>query len=343
MSDSNQKITEILEQYKEYLKTDEAKKHLQVMEDEKKEVHELMEKLSQMDRKSDEFSEYVLFGLLPYTKTKVAKRVSLFPAFMNIKAFFKEYKYTEEEWNLIADKIYKLCNNFKDDPSELAKYIKEFSKDKYSRRLQCGSLTPVLFCINDDYPIVNNRAIRAIRSLKIILGEKEKLSQKFLDYPDNIKKIDSLVEKLGFELLKDRNYQDLFFYWYDSEILSEERRTKKAEIEEGETATETEEEVKRSEIDIKKFIEQVDLEKGYDFTPHSLGDPQRIKINTIISLSSKARWVLPHFQRYFDWTKKNVRDFWESIFNDYYVGSFLLWDTDRTPELGVTDIRYHQE
>ena len=338
MSESKQKISEIFDQYKKYLETDEAKKHLQVMEDEKKEIHELMENLSHMDKKSEEFTELLLFGLLPYTKTKVAKRVSLFPAFMNIKAFFKEYNYTEKEWNIVANKIYELCNNFKNDPKGLPEYIGEFTKDKYSRRLQCGSITPILFCINDNYPIINNRAIRTFRSLKIILKEREKLSQKLVDYTENIKKVDRLVEQLRFKLLKDRNYQDLFFYWYDSEILSEERRTKKEEIEAGETATETEEEVKRVEIDIKQFLEQVDIEKGFDFTPHSLGDPQRIKINNIISLSSKARWVLPHFQRYFDWNKNNVRDFWESIFNDYYVGSFLLWDTDKTPELGIQPI-----
>jgi hypothetical protein len=204
--------------------------------------------------------------------------------------------------------------------------------------LQCGSLTPILFCINDKYPIVNNRAIRTFRSIKLILGEKEKLSQKLRDYPDDIKKIDRLVGQLGLELLKDRDHQDLFFYWYDSEILSEERRAAKAETEEGETATETEEEVKREQIDVKEFIEQVNLEEGFDFTPHSLGDPQRIKINQIISFSSKARWVLPHFQRYFDWKKNDVRDFWESIFNDYYVGSFLVWETDRNPELGIQPI-----
>ena len=200
MSDSNQKIVEILDQYKEYLETDEAKNHLKDMEDEKKAVQELMEKLSQMDRKSEEFTEFVLFGLLPYNNTKVAKRVSLFPAFMNIKAFFKEYDYTEEEWNLIADRVYELCNYFKNDPSGLPEYIDEFTKDKYSRRLQCGSITPILFSINDNYPIVNNRAIRAFRSLKIILGEKEKLSQKLIDYTENIKQIDSLVKQLGFKL-----------------------------------------------------------------------------------------------------------------------------------------------
>lgn len=338
MTNSEDKIKSILKQYEKYLKTEKAKEHLNTMKKEKIEVQEIMDKLTHMDKKSAEFTELVLYGLLPYSNSKVAKRVSLFPAFMNIKTFFKEYNYSEKEWNLIANRIYNLCSKFKENPKNLSLYIIEFSKDQYSRRLQCGSITPILFAINDNYPIVNNITIRSFRSIKLILGEREKLSQKLIDYIDNIKKINKLVEQLGLELLKDHNFQDLFFYWYDSEILSEERRAEKEEAEEGETATETEEEVKREEVDIKQFIEQVNIEKGFNFTPHSLGDPQRIRINQIISLSSRAQWVLPHFQRYFDWNKNDVRDFWESIFNDYYVGSFLLWETDRNPELGIQPI-----
>ncbi|MDK2907617.1 MAG: hypothetical protein PWQ87_75 [Candidatus Woesearchaeota archaeon] len=334
--EEQKEIEEILKQYKEYLETEEAKKYLQTMEKEKIEVKELMDKLSTLDKKGSEFTELVLYGLLPYSNTKVAKRVSLFPAFMNIKIFFKKFNYSEVEWNIVANRIYDLCVRFKENPKNLSKYIEEFTKDKYSRRLQCGSITPILFSINDNYPIVNNITIRTFRSIKLILGEKEKLSQKLEDYPENIKKIDKLVEQLGLEILKDNNYQDLFFYWYDSEILREERRTVKEETEEGET--ETEEEVKREEVNISDFINEIDIKKGIDFYPHSLGDPQRIKINEIINLSSKKRWVLPHFQRYFDWNKTNVKEFWESIFNDYYVGSFLLWKTEKSPELGIQPI-----
>lgn len=336
--DSVQKLKEIIKQYEEYLATEEAKEHLRTMEKEKGEVQKIMDKISHLDKKSPEFTELVLYGLLPYSNTKVAKRVSLFPAFMNIRIFFKEYNYSYDEWNLIANRIYDLCSKFKENPEKISNLIEDFTKDKYSRRLQCGSITPILFCINDNYPIVNNRAIRTFRSIKLILGEKEKLSQKLIDYPDNLKKINKLVSQLSLEILKDHNYQDLFFYWYDSEILSEERRAVKKEAEEAETETETEEGAKREEVDIKKFLKEIKIEKGFDFIPHSLGDPQRIKINQIINLSSKARWVLPHFQRYFDWNKNNVKEFWESIFNDYYVGSFLLWDTDKNPELGIQPI-----
>lgn len=336
MTETNSTIKDILNQFKEYLESNEAKEHIRSMGKEKKEVQKLMEKLSRMDKKNPEFTELVLYGLLPYSNTKVAKRVSSFPAFMNVKAFFGEYNYSDEEWNLVANSIFDLCLNFQKDPNRLSDHIHEFTRDKYSRRLQCGSITPILFCLNDSFPIVNNRVIRTFRSLKLIMGEKDKLSQKLADYPESIEKIDKL--ELGSELLGNRDYQDLFFYWYDSEILSEERRAAREETEEGETARETEEEVKREEIDMNDFIEQVNLEKGFDSSPHSLGDPQRIKIREIISRSSEARWVLPHFQRYFDWKKGDVRDFWESVFNDYYVGSFLLWDTGRNPELGIQPI-----
>jgi len=338
MAENNQRIKEILEQFKEYLESEEAKKHLQSMETEKREVKELMQKLSQMNKKDPKFTELVLYGLLPYSKTSVAKRVSLFPAFMNIKVFFGDYKYSEEEWNLIANRIYDLCDKFAQSPNKLLSLIKEFTQDKYSRKLQCGSITPILFCVNDSYPVVNNRTIRSFRSISLILGEKSKISRKLYDYLTNIEEIHKLIDKIGLDLLKDNNYQDLFFYWYDSEILNEERKIKKDESEEDENVIETEEEVKSEEINISSFLEQINVDKGFDFIPHSLGDLQRIKINQIIPNASKTKWVLPQFQRYFDWNKTNVKEFWESIFNDNYVGSFLLWETDRNPELGIQPI-----
>ncbi len=63
-----EKINEILEQFKEYLETNEAKEHLKTMEKEKTEVKRIMSNLSQMDKKSPEFTEWVLYGLLPYCK-----------------------------------------------------------------------------------------------------------------------------------------------------------------------------------------------------------------------------------------------------------------------------------
>src|SRR5206468_8385716 len=127
---------------------------------EKQEVKDLMKKLDTMDKNSPEFVDWVLYGLLPYSKTKYAKRVSTFPAFMNIKLFFKNYNYSEEDWHLVANMIYSLAKKFQQSPENLQQWINEFTSDHiHSRSIQCGSMSPILFCINDKFPIVNNRVI----------------------------------------------------------------------------------------------------------------------------------------------------------------------------------------
>lgn len=336
METKNREIEEIIKEFQEYLETEESKKHLAMMGAEKQEVKNLMEKLSKMDKKSREFVELVLYGLLPYSKTKYARRVSLFSAFMNIKLFFKDYNYSVEEWSLIASKIYDLCLNFQKNPQHLERLIDEFTKDKYARRLQCGSITPILFCLNEKYPVVNNRTIRTFRSIARMLGSKEEIHQQLREYPQNIAKINKLVDLVGLDLLRNQDYLNLFCYWYDSKILYAKRKV--ASEEEGEIDIGPEEEARIKEINIPDFMDSVDLENLSKFSPHSLRNPERIKVYQIIENASKAKWVLPHFQRYFDWRKKHVRDFLESIFNDYYVGAFLLWDTEREPELDIMPI-----
>lgn len=74
------------------------------------------------------------------------------------------------------------------------------------------------------------------------------------------------------------------------------------------------------------------------YEPHSLKSPERVKIGRIIENVQKG-WQIPNFQRYFDWNKEDVRSFLESIFNDYYVGAFLLWEAGEDPNLDVEPIK----
>lgn len=152
------------------------------------------------------------------------------------------------------------------------------------------------------------------------LGDPEKYGNSFIFkvYPANETLNEDLIQKDIMALIK----------YYHSCFDNVEVDT--IEVETG---------VKIEQIDIPSFIENIDIENRFEFTPHNLGDPQRIKINQLISLVSKTKWVVPHFQRYFDWSRTDVKDFWKSIFNDYYVGSFLLWETDRNPELGIQAIK----
>jgi len=88
-------------------------------------------------------------------------------------------------------------------------------------------------------------------------------------------------------------------------------------------------------IDIKEFLEKINLD-DFKYEPHFLTNPG-VRIKDILSNVEK-KWVLPNFQRYYDWDKEDVREFLESIFKDYFVGSLLLWKVEKEPEIAFFPI-----
>ena len=57
--------------------------------------------------------------------------------------------------------------------------------------------------------------------------------------------------------------------------------------------------------------------------------PDHVGLNTLISRLKEGRFVIPDFQREFEWKPWDIRDLMRSIFLDYYVGSLLLWKGKR--------------
>jgi hypothetical protein len=53
--------------------------------------------------------------------------------------------------------------------------------------------------------------------------------------------------------------------------------------------------------------------------------PDHISLSTLIGRLKEGRFVIPDFQRDFEWTPQDIRDLMRSIFLDYYIGSLLLW------------------
>lgn len=57
--------------------------------------------------------------------------------------------------------------------------------------------------------------------------------------------------------------------------------------------------------------------------------PDHISLNTLIGYLRQGRYVIPDFQRDFEWRPWDIRDLTRSIFLDYYIGSLLLWKGKR--------------
>src|ERR1700722_5223692 len=53
--------------------------------------------------------------------------------------------------------------------------------------------------------------------------------------------------------------------------------------------------------------------------------PDHVGLGTLIGHLKDGRFVIPDFQREFEWDPSDVRDLMRSIFLDYYIGSLLLW------------------
>ena len=57
--------------------------------------------------------------------------------------------------------------------------------------------------------------------------------------------------------------------------------------------------------------------------------PEKIHLGKLITEIKKGHFVIPDFQREFDWEPWDVRDLIKSIFMDYYVGTLLLWESNK--------------
>lgn len=57
-------------------------------------------------------------------------------------------------------------------------------------------------------------------------------------------------------------------------------------------------------------------------------NPGRIKVSELIEKVHKGNYVIPYFQRGFEWTPSMVSELFESILQNYFAGLILLWELD---------------
>jgi hypothetical protein len=53
--------------------------------------------------------------------------------------------------------------------------------------------------------------------------------------------------------------------------------------------------------------------------------PDHVSLNTLLNRLKEGRFVIPDFQREFEWRPWDISELMRSIFLDYYIGSLLLW------------------
>jgi len=299
-------LKQIKQDFKEWIISEKAQQDLDKIAQEVIEVRELLSKLEKMDHSSDEFTHNVLYGLLPYYETQYALRTSRFPVFMNFKQWFSEYNYTDEDYKKIAELIYTVSIKVRDNPEKIQTWLNEFNLNPLSKGLQCGSITPIIFCLNNDLPLINGQVEKTYAYFYKFFNHG-KISTKLKNYQNSSKKLRIFRSNLNIQEIDDWVKMDLFCYWFHT---LRNKKPRYAQAPKNHT----------------KYIEKINPEKTKHFINQYKPKPNSTTISEILKKSQENKWVLPYFQRYFTWTRADVRDFLTSIFNDYYVGSFLFWE-----------------
>ncbi|MBI2208474.1 DUF262 domain-containing protein [Candidatus Woesearchaeota archaeon] len=199
-----------------------------------------------------------------------------------------------------------------------------------------SSISEILhFVFPDKYCLWNDKPKTALPYLEIDLLPKKYYKYQLKTGSEYVECIEVLA--LFKEELKENGFKNPDFItvdcllWHIWNKIEGKDRIKKELYEEEEVQEIIE------ELDFSSFISSINTET-IKHQPHLLKSPERIKIRDIIT-SVEKDWTLPHFQRYFDWDKEDIREFLESIFNDYFVGSFLLWDLEKEPPVDVISIK----
>lgn len=53
--------------------------------------------------------------------------------------------------------------------------------------------------------------------------------------------------------------------------------------------------------------------------------PDHVNLGTLLQRIREGQFVIPDFQREFEWKPSDIRELMSSIFQDYFIGSLLLW------------------
>lgn len=138
--------------------------------------------LKQKDSNNENFADYLWENIL---KRDVGV---IHVGSNNLKNMIQaKFKFSDEEMDQIAILFFNTVNNILNTSSieEQKRILEEYSKNKFSKGLGVGRLSPILFYLSDNlfYPI-NNKTLKTFRFLSLALGSDEQISSNLTDYLD---------------------------------------------------------------------------------------------------------------------------------------------------------------
>lgn len=213
-----------------YLNTPQGKRHLKKYEEEKKEVKEIYNAIREKKKQKKDITNDVLYRLLPYLDTQHNRqnghRISTWPAITkDIKKWFEAAGWQKpKNWPKVANEICDLIDGLLAGKGQ--KQIMKFVNSEYSKGFQAGIISPILYCLDSQFLVINNKTVDAVN----FILQEQSIDSRLENYLENIEKIKNVIKELDIKVFNEsfENF-DAFCHWMCNKRLGGYARIRKEE------------------------------------------------------------------------------------------------------------------
>lgn len=196
MSELKQRIEQY---YQDYLNKPSGQKHLATAEAEAKEVRRVFSDIQAKNASGKDITDDVLQRLLPHHDTEFHRendyRISTWPCIIkDIRGWFEGAGWKKpEDWQPTAQLLFNAINGIING-DQVA--WEQFIDSPYRHGFGTGFITPILFCLDDSFPIINSKVVKTYKYCMAQLGQRDEIDATLAKYLGNAEKVKRLQKNL---------------------------------------------------------------------------------------------------------------------------------------------------
>ena len=206
----------------EYLNVPEGQKHLARSESEPAEVQKVFSEIKEKHLAGKNIKDDVLKRLLPHSDTEFHRnnnyRISTWPCITkDICLWFEGAGWKKpEDWAPTAQVIFEGVDGLVNGETQA---WDKFLKSDYRKGFGTGFISPILYCLDNKYPVINSKVVKTYKYCKAQLGEPHEIDAKIENYLENAEKLKALVDILKPIGMKDTQVFDIFCHYMVSKRI----------------------------------------------------------------------------------------------------------------------------
>lgn len=199
-----------------YLRQSVGQKHLASVEQEFEYVTKRFAAIRVKNDNGQDITDDVLNGLLPHIDSPYHRendyRISIWPCInRDVRSWFESNSWKKpEDWKPTAKLIYEAINGVV--TNDLTPWNR-FVASPYRNGFAGGFISPILFCLDQKYPVINSKVVKTYAYCMEQLGTPDSIDAALSHYFDNVAKVLKLQQRLASFGLTDILTWDMFCHY----------------------------------------------------------------------------------------------------------------------------------